>query len=159
MATTDHVGHGLRNLKRRADSLDGDVVLSSTLGEGTTVTVERQEGATTEIRIALVDDHEIVRRGLRELLETHSDLTVTVEAGTFDEAVAGITKDLADVAVLDVRLGEFSGIDVCRTLRSRDEPIACLMLTSFADDDALDAAVLAGAQGYSPQGHPRQRPR
>jgi DNA-binding NarL/FixJ family response regulator len=102
----------------------------------------------TKIRIALVDDHEIVRRGLRELLEASGDLTVVVEAGSLTEALELIDPDAIDVAVLDVRLPDGSGVDVCRELREKREDLACLMLTSFADDEALDAAVLAGARGY-----------
>ncbi|MBW4079315.1 MAG: response regulator transcription factor [Acidobacteria bacterium] len=99
------------------------------------------------IRVFLVDDHEIVRRGLRELLETNEDLTVVAEASTFDEA---LTKDLEviDVAVLDVRLPDGSGVDLCRLLHEKREDLNCLMLTSFADAEALNAAVLAGARGY-----------
>jgi two-component system, NarL family, response regulator DevR len=99
------------------------------------------------IRLFLVDDHEIVRRGLRELLETYEDLEVVAEASTFDEA---LTKDLEgiDVAVLDVRLPDGSGVDLCRLLHEKREDLDCLMLTSFADAEALNAAVLAGARGY-----------
>ncbi len=99
------------------------------------------------IRLFLVDDHEIVRRGLRELLETNEDLEVVAEASTFDEA---LTKDLEDidVAVLDVRLPDGSGVDLCRLLHEKREDLNCLMLTSFADAEALNAAVLAGARGY-----------
>ena len=99
------------------------------------------------IRLFLVDDHEIVRRGLRELLETYEDLEVVAEASTFDEA---LTKDLEgiDVAVLDVRLPDGSGVDLCRLLHEKREDLNCLMLTSFADAEALNAAVLAGARGY-----------
>ena len=100
------------------------------------------------IRLALVDDHEIVRRGLRELLETHDDLTVVVDAGSVTDALELINPDDVDVAVLDVRLPDGSGIDICRSLREISPDMACLMLTSFADDEALDAAVLAGARGY-----------
>ncbi|MHB1087998.1 MAG: response regulator [Acidimicrobiales bacterium] len=99
------------------------------------------------IRLFLVDDHEIVRRGLRELLETNEDLQVVAEASTFDEA---LTKDLEgiDVAVLDVRLPDGSGVDLCRLLHEKRHDLNCLMLTSFADAEALNAAVLAGARGY-----------
>ncbi len=100
------------------------------------------------IRIALVDDHEIVRRGLRELLDSHEDLQVVCDAGTVSDALAVIDPEAIDVAVLDVRLPDGSGIDICRSLRERTPDVACLMLTSFADDEALDAAVLAGARGY-----------
>ncbi|MGH9019632.1 MAG: response regulator [Acidimicrobiales bacterium] len=99
------------------------------------------------IRLLLVDDHEIVRRGLRELLEAAGDITVTAEASSLAEAEA-IDLDLVDVAVLDVRLPDGSGVDLCRTLRDGRPDLACLMLTSFADAEALAASVLAGARGY-----------
>ena len=99
------------------------------------------------IRLLLVDDHEIVRRGLRELLEAHEDLTVVAEASSIEEAEA-VDVDAIDVAVLDVRLPDGSGVDLCRTLRERRVDLACLMLTSFADNEAMSASVLAGAKGY-----------
>ena len=99
------------------------------------------------IRLLLVDDHEIVRRGLRELLEANSDLSVTHQAGTLDSALALDLSDV-DVAVLDVRLPDGSGVDLCRSLREKYPHLNCLMLTSFADNEALNASVLAGAQGY-----------
>ena len=99
------------------------------------------------IRLLLVDDHEIVRRGLRELLESNEDLQVVAEAGTLAQAEE-IDLDLVDVAVLDVRLPDGSGVDLCRTLREQRPDLACLMLTSFADNEAMNASVLAGARGY-----------
>ncbi|MDE3083208.1 MAG: response regulator transcription factor [Acidobacteriota bacterium] len=99
------------------------------------------------IRLLLVDDHEIVRRGLRELLEAHEDLSVVAEAGSLAEA-DGVDLGDVDVAVLDVRLPDGSGVDLCRTLREKRAGLACLMLTSFADNEALNASVLAGARGY-----------
>ena len=99
------------------------------------------------IRLLLVDDHEIVRRGLSELLETHEDLQVVAQAGSLEEALA-IELDQIDVAVLDVRLPDGSGVDLCRSLRERRANLACLMLTSFPDNEAISASVLAGAKGY-----------
>ena len=99
------------------------------------------------IRLLLVDDHEIVRRGLRELLESNGDLQVVAEAGSLAQAEE-IDLDLIDVAVLDVRLPDGSGVDLCRTLREQRPDLACLMLTSFADNEAMNASVLAGARGY-----------
>ena len=99
------------------------------------------------IRLLLVDDHEIVRRGLRELLESNEDLQVVAEAGSLAQAEE-IDLDLIDVAVLDVRLPDGSGVDLCRTLREQRPDLACLMLTSFADNEAMNASVLAGARGY-----------
>jgi two-component system response regulator DevR len=100
------------------------------------------------IRIFLLDDHEIVRRGLRELLEAEDDLEVVGEASTGEEALARIPPTRPDVALLDVRLGEGSGIEVCRDVRSAHPEIQCLMLTSYADDEALFDAIMAGAAGY-----------
>jgi DNA-binding NarL/FixJ family response regulator len=99
------------------------------------------------IRLLLVDDHEVVRRGLRELLESEDDLEVVAEAGSVAEATV---EDLAevDVAILDVRLPDGSGVEVCRWLKERSPKTSSLMLTSFADDEALFAAIMAGASGY-----------
>jgi two-component system, NarL family, response regulator DevR len=90
----------------------------------------------------------VVRRGLRDLLESEDDLEVVGEAGTAEEAYGRIPATTPDVAVLDMRLPDGDGIDVCREIRSRHPEIACIMLTSFADDDAVYAAILAGAAGY-----------
>ena len=100
------------------------------------------------IGVFLLDDHELVRRGLRELLEGEDDLTVVGEADSADAALRRIPAVLPDVAVLDVRLPDGSGIEVCREIRSRHPGIACLILTSFGDDDALAAASMAGAAGF-----------
>ena len=99
------------------------------------------------IRLLLVDDHEIVRRGLSELLETHEDLQVVAQASSLEGALE-IDLDPIDVAVLDVRLPDGSGVDLCRSLRERRPDLACLMLTSFSDNEAISASVLAGARGY-----------
>ncbi|MEJ7844923.1 MAG: response regulator transcription factor [Acidimicrobiales bacterium] len=100
------------------------------------------------VRVFLLDDHEIVRRGVRELLEAEDDLVVVGEAGTAAEAYGRITATSPDVAILDVRLPDGSGVEVCREIRSKHPEIACLMLTSFADDEALFSAIMAGAAGY-----------
>ena len=102
----------------------------------------------TTIRVFLLDDHEIVRRGLRELLEAAGDFEVVGEAGTAEEALSRIPATRPQVAVLDVRLPDGDGVEVCREVRSRNPEIACLMLTSFADDEALFEAIMAGAAGY-----------
>ncbi len=99
------------------------------------------------IRLLLVDDHEIVRRGLRELLEANDDLRVIAEAGSLLEA-STVDLDQIDVAVLDVRLPDGSGVDLCRTLHEQRPDLDVIMLTSFADSEALNASVLAGARGY-----------
>ncbi|GAB3477710.1 response regulator [Nocardiopsis coralliicola] len=100
------------------------------------------------IRVFLVDDHEVVRRGVSALLESEPDMKVVGEAGTAEQALARIPAASPDVAVLDVRLPGGSGVGVCREIRSERPGIACLMLTSFADDEALFEAVMAGAAGY-----------
>jgi DNA-binding NarL/FixJ family response regulator len=100
------------------------------------------------IRVFLLDDHEIVRRGLRELLEAEDDIEVVGEAGTAEEAVGRIPATSPDVAVLDVRLPDGSGVEVCRDVRSVRPELACIMLTSYADDEALFEAIMAGAAGY-----------
>lgn len=99
-------------------------------------------------RIFLLDDHEIVRRGLRELLETVPDFEVVGESGSAQEAARRIPALRPDVAIFDVRLPDGSGIEACRQVRSVDPSIAGLILTSFDDDEALTAAILAGAAGY-----------
>lgn len=99
-------------------------------------------------RVFLVDDHEVVRRGLRELLDGEDDLSVVGEAATAEEAVAGVLAARPDVAVLDVRLPDGDGVEVCRDLRSALPELKCLMLTSFTDDEALFSAIVAGASGY-----------
>jgi two-component system response regulator DevR len=109
------------------------------------MTAEADKGV---IRVFLLDDHEVVRRGLRELLEGEPDMEVVGEAGSAEQAVRRIAALRPDVAILDARLGDGSGIDVCREVRSADESIRALILTSYDDDAALLAAVLAGAAGY-----------
>ena len=98
--------------------------------------------------VFLLDDHEVVRTGLRALLEAGDDITVVGEAGTVAEALARIPAAKPDVAILDVRLPDGSGVEVCREVRSSDPDIVCVMLTSYADDEALIASIMAGAAGY-----------
>ncbi len=100
------------------------------------------------LKVFLLDDHELVRRGLASLISNEEDLIVVGEAGTAREALELIPVCLPDVAVLDVRLPDGDGVEVCRELRSNYPTVSCLMLTSFAEDDALASAVLAGASGY-----------
>src|SRR5829696_7391652 len=101
------------------------------------------------IRIYLLDDHEVVRRGLRELLEAEPDFEVIGESGSAAEATRRIPALRPDVAILDARLPDGSGIDVCREVRSQDPSIKALILTSYDDDEALFAAIMAGAAGYT----------
>jgi two-component system response regulator DevR len=100
------------------------------------------------VRVFLLDDHDIVRRGLGHLFETQADIAVVGEAGTAEEALSRIPPTRPDVALLDVRLPDGDGVEVCREIRSRHPEIHCLMLTSFADDEALFDAIMAGASGY-----------
>lgn len=100
------------------------------------------------LRVFLLDDHEVVRRGIRELLESEDDIEVVGEAGSAEEALTRIPPTRPEVAVLDVRLPDGDGVEVCRDIRSRHPEIQCLMLTSFADDDALFSSIMAGAAGY-----------
>ena len=106
------------------------------------------EQPTGKIRVFLLDDHEIVRRGLKELLESEGDIEVVGESGLAQEAARRIPALRPDVAVLDGRLPDGSGIDVCRDVRSQHPEIKALILTSYDDDDALFAAIMAGAAGY-----------
>lgn len=100
------------------------------------------------IRVFLLDDHEVVRRGLKDLLETDGDIEVVGESGLADEAARRIPALRPHVAILDSRLPDGSGIDVCREVRSLHPDIAALILTSYDDDEALFAAIMAGAAGY-----------
>jgi len=104
--------------------------------------------STTPIRVFLLDDHEVVRQGLRALLESGGDIEVVGESGLANEAAARIPALRPDVAVLDARLPDGSGIEVCRTVRAIDPKIKALILTSYDDDEALFAAIMAGAAGY-----------
>jgi len=100
------------------------------------------------IRVFLVDDHQIVRRGVADFMADEPDLEVVGEASSVDEALTRIPASNADVAVLDVRLPDGTGVELCRELRSRMPELACLMLTSYADDEALFDAIMAGASGF-----------
>ena len=102
------------------------------------------------VRVFLLDDHEVVRRGIRDLVWAEDDLTVVGEAATAAEALERIAETRPDVAILDVRLGDGDrgGIEVCREIRSTHPEVACVMLTSYADDEALFASIMAGAAGY-----------
>jgi two-component system response regulator DevR len=106
------------------------------------------EDSPATIRVFLLDDHEIVRRGLKELLEGEGDIEVVGESGLALEATRRIPALRPDVAILDARLPDGSGIDVCRDVRSIDPSIKAVILTSYDDDDALFAAIMAGAAGY-----------
>ncbi|MBH5333945.1 response regulator transcription factor [Streptomyces pactum] len=100
------------------------------------------------VRVFLLDDHEVVRRGVHDLLDAEPDLTVVGEAGTVEQALVRVPALRPQVAVLDVRLPDGDGVTVCRELRSSMPDLACLMLTSFDDEEALLDAIMAGASGY-----------
>ncbi|PXY22339.1 response regulator [Prauserella muralis] len=100
------------------------------------------------IRVFLVDDHEIVRRGLADLLADEPDMEIAGEAASVSEALTRVPASGADVAVLDVRLPDGNGVELCRELLSRSSDMRCLMLTSYADDEALFNAIMAGASGF-----------
>jgi two-component system response regulator DevR len=103
---------------------------------------------TERIRVFLVDDHELVRRGLRDLLEADGDIEICGEAESAEQALSRIPPTRPDVAILDIRLPDGNGVEVCRDIRSQHPEISCLILTSFSDDDALLQAIMAGAAGY-----------
>ncbi|WP_336111329.1 response regulator transcription factor [Streptomyces sp. PTD9-10] len=107
-----------------------------------------QPGADNPIRVFLMDDHEVVRRGVRDLLNDEPDIEVIGEAGTAEQALVRVPALRPQVAVLDVRLPDGDGVTVCRELRSRMPELSCLMLTSFDDEEALLDSIMAGASGY-----------
>ncbi|MGW5861553.1 response regulator [Streptomyces sp. NPDC055239] len=109
---------------------------------------ERSFSPDHPIRVFLLDDHEVVRRGVHDLLDSEPDIVVVGEAGTSEQALIRGPALRPDVAILDIRLPDSDGITVCRELRSKLPDVACLMLTSFDDDDALLDAIMAGAAGY-----------
>ena len=109
---------------------------------------ESREPAGRPVTVFLLDDHEVVRRGVRDLLEAHPDIAVIGEASTASWALARVAALRPDVAVLDVRLPDGDGVMVCREIRSLMPEVACLMLTSFSDDEALFDSIMAGAAGY-----------
>jgi len=100
------------------------------------------------LRVSLIDDHEVVRAGLKALIDAQEDMTVVGEAGSVEEGVRRVGFDDPDVVVLDVRLPDGSGVEACRDIRERFPGVKVLMLTSFADEEALMAAIMAGAAGY-----------
>jgi two-component system response regulator DevR len=109
---------------------------------------ETESTASTTIRVFLLDDHEVVRRGIKELLEAEGDIVVVGESGLAQEATRRIPALRPDVAILDGRLPDGTGMEVCRDVRSVDPSIKALILTSYDDDEALFSAIMAGAAGY-----------
>ncbi|MFF1296363.1 MULTISPECIES: response regulator [unclassified Streptomyces] len=112
------------------------------------MTASEQTGPDGPIQVFLLDDHEVVRRGVRDLLNDEPDITVIGEAGNVEQALVRVPALRPQVAVLDVRLPDGDGVTVCRELRSRMPELACLMLTSFDDEEALLDSIMAGASGY-----------
>ncbi|KPI30574.1 response regulator [Streptomyces sp. NPDC054950] len=108
----------------------------------------KRPGPDEPIQVFLLDDHEVVRRGVRDLLNDEADIDVVGEAGTAEQALVRVPALRPQVAVLDVRLPDGDGVTVCRELRSRMPELACLMLTSFDDEEALLDSIMAGASGY-----------
>ncbi|MFF4091748.1 response regulator [Streptomyces nigra] len=109
---------------------------------------EQGDRTGSPIRVFLLDDHEVVRRGVHDLLDDEPDITVVGEAATVEQALIRVPALRPDVAVLDVRLPDGDGVTVCRELRSQMPDLACLMLTSFDDEEALLDSIMAGAAGY-----------
>ncbi|MFD7766126.1 response regulator [Streptomyces sp. NPDC059787] len=109
---------------------------------------ERDDGTGSPVKVFLLDDHEVVRRGVHDLLNDEPDITVVGEAATVEQALVRVPALRPDVAVLDVRLPDGDGVSVCRELRSKMPDLACLMLTSFDDEEALLDSIMAGAAGY-----------
>src|ERR1700680_198151 len=116
--------------------------------QGSMEQMDEAAKAAGQIGVFLLDDHEIVRRGVHDLLKSEPGIIVVGEAGTAAAALARIPALKPDVAILDVRLPDGDGVTVCREIRSRMPEVACLMLTSFGDDEALFDAIMAGAAGY-----------
>ncbi|MGA5647069.1 response regulator [Microbacterium sp. NPDC088796] len=109
---------------------------------------EQDDSTENPVKVFLLDDHEVVRRGVHDLLNDEPDITVVGEAATVEQALIRVPALRPDVAVLDVRLPDGDGVTVCRELRSRMPDLACLMLTSFDDEEALLDSIMAGAAGY-----------
>ncbi|HZD22859.1 MAG TPA: response regulator transcription factor [Acidimicrobiia bacterium] len=131
----------LAEIRQAGDSQTSEAATSRTTDSPATVNA-------SDLRVLLVDDHDVVRAGLKALINAQDGLTVVGDAGTAGEGVRRVGHDDPDVVVLDVRLPDASGIEACREIRSRFPDVRVLMLTSFADEDALMAAVLAGASGF-----------
>ncbi len=102
----------------------------------------------SRVRVFLVDDHEVVRQGVRSLIDASGDLEVVGEADSVETGLARVLAVQPDVAILDVRLPDGNGVELCREIRSRMPEVKCLMLTSYSDDEALFEAIIAGASGY-----------
>jgi DNA-binding NarL/FixJ family response regulator len=136
----------------RAIGTDPDTTRSRPSGKGGLVRdddfAKKGQSGPVSTKVFLVDDHELVRRGVRQLIDAEPDLVVVGESGTSEEACRRIPGAAPDVAVVDLRLPDGDGIQVCREVRSRDPSIHCLILTSYGDEEAVYAAILAGADGY-----------
>ena len=118
------------------------------VGDAGNLVPDTDEDDMAKLRVLLVDDHEVVRQGVKALLEAQDSVTVVGEAGSASDAVRRVGYDSPDVVVMDVRLPDGSGVDACREIRSRFPNVKVLMLTSYADEEALVSAIMAGAAGY-----------
>src|SRR6266540_1782189 len=139
--------------RRLGDLLDGGLLGSHPRGgrvghRGRSAEGSMRAMAGPPLRVMLVDDHEVVRSGIRSMLQATDDIVVTAEAGSVREAIDEAERSRPDVVVMDVRLIDGSGIEATREIRARRPATRVLMLTSFADDEALFASIMAGASGY-----------
>ena len=125
-----------------------DVTETTTAPIAPSTTDDRTAGSPRPVRVFLLDDHEIVRRGLRDLLESAGGIEVVGDAASVEDAYRRIPPTRPDVAILDVRLPDGDGVEVCRDVRAANPDLQCLILTSFSDDEALFQAIMAGAAGY-----------
>ncbi len=110
--------------------------------------MEERGDTMAKIRVMVVDDHEVVRSGLKATLEPEQDLTVVGEAGSATEAVEKVARLAPDVVLMDVRMGEVSGIEACRLIKNAHPRVSVLMFTSFSEEDAVMSSIMAGASGY-----------
>ena len=147
MSAADQTWHGPLGAAEETRDLGPLFQVSKACSLGD-VNESREANATAPIRVFLLDDHEVVREGVRHLLEASGRIKVVGEAGTCAEALTRIPATMPQVAILDVQLPDGTGVEVCRDVRSEHPEIACVMLTSFSNDDALFQAVLAGAAGF-----------
>ncbi len=151
---TNNLVRCVRPVSSESDRLAGTVLCETTrrleraASARTGADAAKGRNETMTIRVFLLDDHEVVRRGVRDLLEAHDDLEVVGEAGTAAEALVRIPPTKPHVAIVDMRLPDGNGVEVCREVRAVDPSIQCLILTSFSDDEALFDSIMAGAVGY-----------
>ena len=150
--TGRRLGDGTRIMKERAMAMGADLQINSAPGEGTTIALDiplaQGETERQQTRVLLVDDHELVRRGLHELFESCSDIEVTAAVASADEAVESARRLPPDVVVMDVHLADHAAIAACRVIRADHPQSKVVMIASYTDEDAVMASVMAGASGY-----------